>query len=64
MQRMLSFASTPAVVEALDVALGALRERQPGQKVTKSDAMRVAIVALANSVQRAAPAPAAGEAAQ
>jgi hypothetical protein len=54
MRKQVCFTTTAASERALDVAVAALRNRQPGQTVSRSDAIRAALVAFAISVQRVA----------
>lgn len=57
MRKLVCFGTSPTVEQALAVAVAGLQAKHPGQKVTRSDAMRTAIVALAARVQRVAKSP-------
>lgn len=57
MRKQVSFTATVASEQALGIVVAALRARQPGQKVSRSDAIRAAVVAFAASVQRVAKSP-------
>jgi len=54
MSRYISFMASPAIEEALGEATEALRAKQPGASVSRSDTVRIAILSLAKSVQRVA----------
>ncbi len=54
MRKQVSFTATTVSEQALDVAVAALQARQPGQKVSRSDAIRAALEAFAAGVQRVA----------
>jgi hypothetical protein len=54
MGRYISFMASPAIEEALEEAALALRAKQPGATVSRSDTLRIAILSLAKSVQRVA----------
>ena len=57
MRKQVSFAATAASEEALDAVVAALQARQPGQKVSRSGAIRAALMDLAARVQRVAQSP-------
>lgn len=54
MQKSFTFQVSPEVMAALEQATEALRAQRPGQHISRSDTVRVAILAMANNVQRVA----------
>ena len=52
--KSVSFSVTPEVTSALEGAAAALRVLHPGQSISRSDVMRVAVIELAGRLQRVA----------